>query len=66
MKKYQEDWIESLTEYTSPFGKSNMDNNVLGVCCKILGDDTGQTDALSVELARVLQMILMSRIMGDR
>lgn len=62
MKIYQEDWLESLEEFTTPWGKTNMENNVLGVCCNIIGDDTGHTDQLAQRLAIILQKILAERI----
>lgn len=62
MKVYQENWLESLNEFTTPWNKSNMENNVLGVCCNIIGDDTGHTDQLTQELARILQRILAEKI----
>ena len=48
MKVYQEKWLENLYEFTK-------DNDILGVCCKICGDDTGGTDELTMQLAEVLR-----------
>ena len=62
MKSYQENWLESLEEFTTPWNKANMENNVLGICCKIIGDDTGHTDILTQRLAMILKKILAERI----
>ena len=62
MKVYQQDWIESLEEYTEGWNKDNLENNVLGVCCEIIGDDTGGTDPLARTLAIILQRMIAERI----
>ena len=62
MKVYQEKWVESLQEFSTPWGKTNMENNLLGVCCKVIGDDTGGTDELAQQLAKVLQQLLIERM----
>ena len=62
MNKYQEDWVESLEEFSAPLGKANMENNLLGICCKVIGDDTGGTDPLAQGLAIVLQRLLIERM----
>jgi hypothetical protein len=54
MKVYQENWLESLEEFTK-------DNDILGVCCEICGDDTGDTDPLTSKLAEILR----NRIIRD-
>lgn len=59
MRVYQENWWESLQEYTEGWNKSNWQNNVLGVCCEIVGDDTGQTDPPTQELARILKYCII-------
>jgi hypothetical protein len=64
MKVYQENWVESLEEFTTPWDKTNMENNVLGVCCEIIGDDTGDTDILTQRLAMILKKILVERIVS--
>lgn len=64
MKVYQENWLESLEEVTTNWGKTNMENNVLGVCCEIIGDDTGHTDLLTQQLAMILKRILAEKIVG--
>ena len=61
MKLYQENWLESLQEFTTPWNKHNMDNNVLGICCKIIGDDTGHTDPLTQELASILKNFIIQK-----
>ena len=61
MKKYQENWVESLSECTEPWNKTNMKNNVLGLCCQIIGDDTGDTDELSQCLAKILKRLIAER-----
>jgi hypothetical protein len=65
VKAYQEEWLESLQEYTDTWCKPNIENNVLGICCKIIGDDTGETDLLTKELARILQRFLIVRMIID-
>lgn len=62
MKTYQENWIEDLQEFSIPWNTTNMDNNLLGICCSIIGDDTGGTDELSQTLARILQRMLIEKI----
>jgi hypothetical protein len=58
MKAHQEIWVEALREYTNPWNKTNMENNVLGICCQIIGDDTGDTDALAQVIAEILKRVL--------
>ncbi len=61
MKKHQEIWVEKLKEFSEGFKKPNMDNNLLSVCCEILGDDTGGTDTLSKTLASILSYYLIKK-----
>jgi len=61
MKAYQEAWVEGLEEFSSGFNKPNMDNDILGVCCEIIGDDTGETSVLSSALARILKEYLICK-----
>ena len=66
MKVYQETWLEKLQEFTSQWNKPLMANNVLGVCCDIVGDDSGDTDVLTQELARILRDILAEKLVKDK
>jgi hypothetical protein len=60
MKAYQEAWLEDLEEITHT-KNTYSDNNLLAICCNIVGDDTGTTDALT----RTLAEILRNRIVKD-
>jgi hypothetical protein len=62
MKAYQENWVESLVEFRTPWNKANAINNILGVCCEIIGDDTGDTDFLAKELATILRQMCMEKL----
>ena len=46
MKQYQENWLKRLEECE--------DDDVLSVCREICDDDCGDTDALTMELAKKL------------
>lgn len=65
LRKYQEAWVESLEEFSTPWQKPRMENNLLGVCCEVIGDDTGDTDPLARSLAKVLQRLLMEKLVAE-
>jgi hypothetical protein len=55
MKVYQERWLDSLTEAYDAEDLEDYCSRIESVCEDILDDDTGVTDALTMEMADILR-----------